>query len=379
MDGKKLDKDSMRCIISTDQLKIPEKDYIQYPLIDMLLNHFQKVERHQTVTMNKKVYSKNDMKLLLKKIYFISNDVLSFINERKTIDCTEIKNKDYCLHVYRFDNEEVDLQFIIYLIESIKQLSKRKKPFMIYLFLTPLKKVLPKNNVFQPENINSGVTMDNIIVIWRKEEIFKVLIHELIHFFQLDFSELIYSKNKEYQVNMIEKNKLLKTLRLFKTDGLTINEAYTETIATIINVIVVALEIKRLDLINFFLNTEMKFTLIQVAKILSHIGMKSIKCLIDKDMTPCKSEPLIEKTRVFSYFFVKSLMLYFPDDFFKLFFRDTDFKEFTEFIDVILKDLHQPEYIEIVDNTIDIYKNELSFNDNFFSKTTRMTAVSLSI
>lgn len=57
-----------------------------------------------------------------------------------------------------------------------------------YYFDTPLLKLLNNNiNYLCSENVNSGSSISGIqLMIWRREELNKVLIHELIHYFDLD-------------------------------------------------------------------------------------------------------------------------------------------------------------------------------------------------
>lgn len=68
-------------------------------------------------------------------------------------------------------------------------ISKNKYPLKAYIFLTNYKKI-SNGDKFDPININSGYTrfsmLDTFIVVYRKEEYIKVLIHEAIHFYKLD-------------------------------------------------------------------------------------------------------------------------------------------------------------------------------------------------
>ena len=67
----------------------------------------------------------------------------------------------------------------------------------IVIYLTPFKKVLPDNSIaiLDVENANSAVTLachnPGEIIIYRKEEWFKVFIHETFHSFGLDFQHYI--------------------------------------------------------------------------------------------------------------------------------------------------------------------------------------------
>lgn len=81
------------------------------------------------------------------------------------------------------------IKVIVYMIEYLKQETKNNKNVRIYLILSSLEKIFPKNTkVMDIRNANSGYNnfMDNIIFIWRKEEFEKVLFHELIHCLDLD-------------------------------------------------------------------------------------------------------------------------------------------------------------------------------------------------
>ena len=106
---------------------------------------------------------------------------------------------------------------------------------MVYIFLINRNKFININrrNQLIKKNINSGYTQhnsirdnlpQNYIVIYRTEEIKKVLIHELIH---------LYKFHKLYDVKITSDLNINNIIR--STNGnLLIYEAYTETMATII-------------------------------------------------------------------------------------------------------------------------------------------------
>ena len=78
-------------------------------------------------------------------------------------------------------------------IYSNKMCSKKLN---IFIYMTSLKKELPKTNahVLNQTNVNTAFTRTCMptaeIVIFRKEEWFKVLIHESFHNFGLDFADM---------------------------------------------------------------------------------------------------------------------------------------------------------------------------------------------
>ena len=145
-------------------------------------------------------------------IYFIVED-----------NTTRIQNELYNEYV-----EKILVWLYIVNIYSSKQCCKK---IDLFLYLTILKKELPKNNVdvIDQIHVNTGFTYtcpnDSEIVIFRKEEWFKVLIHETFHNFALDFS----SMNCDIATKTI--------LNIFKVkSNVNLYEAYTEFWAEIWNI-----------------------------------------------------------------------------------------------------------------------------------------------
>ena len=106
---------------------------------------------------------------------------------------------------------------------------KTMKSLNVYLYLTKAEKKVPKNPVLVlgPNNCNSAVTFacatNGRLMIYRKEEWKKVLIHELFHSLCLDFSGISYNKLK----------KNIKKIFDVQSD-FEISESYSEFWATII-------------------------------------------------------------------------------------------------------------------------------------------------
>jgi hypothetical protein len=133
-------------------------------------------------------------------------------------------------HQIEIYNEYVEKILVwLYIINeySSKKCSKR---LVLYIYFTSLKKLLPSNdiNILNQNNVNTAFTytcpVDSEIVIFRKEEWFKVLMHESFHNFALDFSDM----NTEECTNHI--------LSIFKVKSeVNLFEAYTEFWAEIMN------------------------------------------------------------------------------------------------------------------------------------------------
>lgn len=93
----------------------------------------------------------------------------------------------------RCNNEQIiniikRIKIMILLLEYLRSHVNDYPKLTIYLVLTDLKKTFPENGIMKAENANTGYVnfITNIIFIWRLEEFEKVLIHEAIHFFDLD-------------------------------------------------------------------------------------------------------------------------------------------------------------------------------------------------
>jgi hypothetical protein len=120
---------------------------------------------------------------------WVSNDFFNNINELdKTYKITWNKNK--ILIKTKNTNFLSRIKILIMIIEYLRDKHKIKKNITIYLILTLMEKKFPNNNeIISPHNINSGYTYfdKNLIFIWRLEEFEKVLLHEVIHCFDLDY------------------------------------------------------------------------------------------------------------------------------------------------------------------------------------------------
>ena len=202
----------------------------------------------------------------------------------------------------------------VYILD-IYSSSDCSKDLTLYVYFTPFEKLLPTNQltVFDSEHVNSGYTSGckktTEIVLYRKEEWFKVFIHETFHNFGLDFSDMnIYSIDKKlrglYNVN-IEYN---------------LYESYCETWGRIIYTMMYSyfsLDNKYRNNFTYFnsvfknnMKFEAGFSLYQAIKILDFMNLtfhmiqhKSNDCI-----TSC-NHLYREKTSVFSYYIITSLIM----------------------------------------------------------------------
>ena len=245
----------------------------------------------------------------------LSND--SFSNNEKI--SYYFKGVEVSLDLYynkvsnKLVKELIDIiNFCIILLKKINK-SSELNYIKIFIFFVNKKKFINinKKNQLIPENINSGYTKhsydyfkndnnnitnnnfileNNYIVIYRLEEIKKVLIHELIHLFKIHTS----SENKiDYEIN--------KLINIYG-NNFSIYEAYTETLATIIYSYYYS-KLNNLDL-NDILNNQLLFSYFQSAKILYSQEIYNISRLdLDNPIT------INETTNAVSYYILKCAIL----------------------------------------------------------------------
>lgn len=175
------------------------------------------------------------------------------------------------------------------------------------MFSNQKKNVYPKTKILCCDNLNSGSTYPGrSITCWRREEFYKVLIHELFHYYSFDF----FSSNQYYK--QLEDMILIPAIE--GTDML--NESYTESSTIIIlsivqyinDVYLIEKKVPEIDVkftkyIDQFIRKEITFVLFQIAKILVIFDCDDVDDYINKRITICQN------TSFRSYFIIKMLLL----------------------------------------------------------------------
>lgn len=303
----------------------------------------------------------------------IINHYLPIIKDIESFCDLSILHPSY-IHTqsYKIKTQQIDLHILSYKKKSTKKYNKMatliysaisllldektkgcSDSLAIYIFLSPTKKKLNKNlnDVIGKQNVNSGFTFSckidgqNKVVIFREEEWFKVLIHELFHSFGIDFShmnDLIQQSNE-------------KTLNYFNVKSkVNLFEAYTETLSEIIFLFFVTLENKKSsqsihtrktrkkgktisistrcidekpdqDVILFkkLLKEQQRFSCEQSIKILDFMGLEIEDIFYEEGCTlanqecayTASKEKYKEDSNILSYFIIKSIFLFHFDAF----------------------------------------------------------------
>ena len=170
----------------------------------------------------------------------------------------KIKGIEINLHILGQYNEiDIFKKYYTELFELILPLANAPKSIVnIRLYYIPKNKYLPKQNeIIESKHINSGYYIINSvnIVIYRQEELYKVLTHELLHFFDvIPFS---------YELQSMYEN-IFTSLK----NTINVNEGLVEVNALILNCYIVS-KLKKLNF-NELLQSEYKFSEKQISKLL---------------------------------------------------------------------------------------------------------------
>ena len=188
------------------------------------------------------------------------------------------------------------------------------KKLHISIYLTDYEKFKPESvlDIISPIHVNSAITTSckrtNKILIFRREEWFKVFIHETFHSFGMDFSSMD---------NTILTNKL-KTLFPINSN-MNAYEAYSEFWATIFNSMfcsynMIEKKTNKEDFIlycDLCLSFERLFSLFQCVKILQHLNLRYENLFRKNAINSTMREYFYkENTNVFSYYILKTVLLY---------------------------------------------------------------------
>lgn len=354
----------------------------------------------------KEIETTKQLKLPLLGNYFpldIKKDIeLNTINQ--IIYSCEINNKKIFINFFT-SNHEIDITIynkyakqIFMLIAILTHYSSKEcsQILNIYIYFTDFKRMLPDKNydILEHYNVNGGLTTtcdkNSEIFVYRKEEWFKVLTHELFHNLGLDFSAM--------DVRDIH-NKIKK---LFPIDSkINLYESYCEFWARLLNLVFCSYNVidNKNDketfvlCMEFFIQIERIFSLFQCNKILNFLGLRYKDLYNNDNASKIARENLYrEKTNVFAYYVVTTFLL---DNYINvmtwcndnnlLFFQFNNTKKTLDlFYNLIESSYSRNSFLknlECVSNSTEKYKKNKrqtkyrnkEFNKHDILKTTRMT------
>lgn len=245
---------------------------------------FQHLRIHDEWKMKKKTQSGSVISKLLTS-NFIAKSILTWIAGQTSFTCLNLESKyaNITLCSTMKVNEET-IKRILRISMYFMSISRNKNVPQVLVILTPFTKKLNDRNVITPEEVNSGYSDGIAIRVWRQEEMEKVLIHEMIHFHEIDFGIMYMS----YDTYALKKKKI------------NVNESITETLATIIYAHNNNIDLKK----------EVEHSLYQAAKLFHYFGFKTVE-----EFTNSKTDCIFnETTNAFAYYILKSYLLFAHSD-----------------------------------------------------------------
>jgi hypothetical protein len=273
-----------------------------------------------------KLYNINDLpknktqRLVLKSVYqntFIPLDCIIWIEQNTSnVKIYEI-NKHTKIYIIS-DKEFTQQHHIFNIVNWISKYSKPKK-LDLFIFLTPFNKIIKyKGQLLTRNEINSGVCYKykNWVQIFRSEELLKVLIHELLHYYDLDIN------NTEWVDNILPIN--------LPCNSLLLNEAITEAMAVILHTHYFC-EVTKQDF-KLLIKQEITYSKKMHDIILYHYNVKTFNDIFN----------ICQYTNVISYYIIKYILIEDIDDALKYLFDKTKIKKYiiTKLINYFNNDLY---------------------------------------
>lgn len=181
---------------------------------------YKKIEENDFISKKRKQYFLNNYKKLW-KLNHNNTNVYIFLSKNNISSYDKL------------------LKLIFGRVNFMRLLTNNNKKLDIWIYPSNHNKIIPNTKIINVDNINSGSTTtylnsneNGIICLWRKEEILKVLLHEIIHSFKLDrdhpypdeaYTELkalyanIYLELLERKIPLTKKNieKLIEKEKIF--------------------------------------------------------------------------------------------------------------------------------------------------------------------
>jgi len=326
--------DNFKANIPHNRFSIKSKQFLKDIFILMVQGneYFEKHKNKINVNVSDKIPIGNDFHYMPQVIQNKINNMQGISYEYNFNIYTKKYKVSFYVNNKKKDITDLDIKlkkiFIWLFIVNAYSNEKCSQYLNINLYLTDLNKVLPVKTaqIIKQEHANTAFTTSckrqTEINLFRQEEWFKVLIHESFHCNGMDFSELENSNINKKVLSIFPVN---SDVRLFET--------YCEVWAEIINVMFISYNkigfnnnIDKENLDNYIgkliikteklLYYERLFSLFQCAKVLHFFGIK-YNNLHENDLQSkqLRTSRYKEETQILSYYILKSIYMYFVDDF----------------------------------------------------------------
>lgn len=282
--------------------------------------------------------------------YFPEEIQHHILNEQSTVityQFTVLDSRAIVLHFVVFNTPNPDLKkmlarakrvcALMHLVSMHAARSTCSATLNIFIYMTKFKKLFPatRGQAFEAEHANTGLSYhcarNNDLVVYRKQEWFKVLVHESFHAFGLSFIESDMPPGVDAAMQTI----LKKTYAI--ATPVRVYETYCEIWARVLNVCFACFSpsdeskskfvaggnpILNLKLNAFSecvmdgLHRDAQFALQQFAQIMRYMGIPhAVMCNPTKENRAIVAEKYRENTNVFAYYVMTCALLNSPDVF----------------------------------------------------------------
>lgn len=266
------------------------------------IHNFRNIPKPETFPMSSIPSSIREHIELSSKSSFIYK-INIFERNITIIFITELTNPN--MHVKTYNKYFNYLLVWLYIVNEYGS-EKCVSDLKIFIYHTSLLKELPTDThiVLDETNVNTAFTrtcaVKSEIIIFRKEEWFKVFIHETMHTFGLDFSDLDQTSCNKY---ILTKFKVNSEVRLY--------EAYTEFWARIINTCFVSYVNSTsfktfLQTFTQLINYEVSYSCMQMIKILKYMKLDFVSLIHSKDI----QKNYKEGSSILSYYIITFLLIH---------------------------------------------------------------------
>jgi hypothetical protein len=211
-------------------------------------------------------------------------------------------------------NNYVDHMLVwLYIVNQYAPINCSNK-ITVFVYHTSLTKDLPRSSIdtLNENNVNTAFTRpcnkEAEIVIYRKEEWFKVFLHETFHSFGLDFSNM---NNNEIHSKILSIFPVISKVNLY--------EAYTEFWARIMNVLFCSYFNTKnknnmdefISNTRYFIQLESAYSFFQMVKVLDFMNMEYTNLYEKDDISENIRQTLYkEDTSVLAYYVITLILIY---------------------------------------------------------------------
>jgi hypothetical protein len=342
---------------------------------------------------------KHVSKCILPKLNHFSKEIATHIEKHlKTEIMYLFSLYDRTIQIYFIAEHSSEKQVLSIYNEYVKSMAmwlymvqlhankKCAKKLTIYIYETSLEKKLPdsSSSILNENHANTAFTttcpISAEIVIFRKEEWFKVFIHETFHTFDFDFSSM----------NCRALHQCILTTFPLHLPDLRPYEAYTEFWACTINCMFCSffsLKNKKnvhdfIKKSEYYINMERTYSIFQMIKILQFMGLTYADLYRNTRASKSLRQKYKEDTSIFSYYILKTIVLNHYNGFFdwcaahnnrSLFDFHKTVQTQQEFCQFITKNYKSPDFIDQTNLATSILQNIHNVQHNYILTNMRMT------